>query len=211
LFNHEPKKFCPCRFFRLWALLDGVELPENMGRCMSNNFTLSGFWRNWHCSFNRWCVRYIYVPLGGRAHRLRNVFAVFTFVALWHDMTFQLLAWGWISALAFAPEGLATTFARSNRAAGLRSRWWFHNLTAAAGALNIRAAPLRPSAPLMLLLRSTPVRRSAASRRQPCGLRRRTRRCRWVIGGRRGVSERERVHVGSESIPHGSRVSSAPM
>eukprot|EP01048_Picozoa_sp_COSAG05_P021063 COSAG05_NODE_3764_length_1851_cov_1.150685_1_plen_564_part_00 len=26
------------RFFRLWALLDGVETPENMGRCMSDNY-----------------------------------------------------------------------------------------------------------------------------------------------------------------------------
>eukprot|EP01052_Picozoa_sp_SAG31_P020069 SAG31_NODE_1491_length_8133_cov_8.084267_9_plen_558_part_00 len=74
------------RFFRLWALLDGVELPENMARCMSNNFTLAGFWQGWHCSFNQWCVRYLYIPLGGRKHRIRNVFVTFTFVALWHDV-----------------------------------------------------------------------------------------------------------------------------
>jgi D-alanyl-lipoteichoic acid acyltransferase DltB (MBOAT superfamily) len=47
-------------------------------------------------------VRYIYVPLGGRgqgrARQLANIFVVFTFVALWHDMTLQLLLWGWLSA-----------------------------------------------------------------------------------------------------------------
>ena len=52
--------------------------------------------------------RYIYVPLGGSGEsgwvRMRNVFCVFTFVALWHDMTLQLLLWGWLSAVAFAPE-----------------------------------------------------------------------------------------------------------
>ena len=50
-----------------FALLqaDGVLVHENMKRCMSNNCTLTGFWRNWHCSFNRWLVRYVYVPLGG--------------------------------------------------------------------------------------------------------------------------------------------------
>ena len=115
------------RFFRLWALLDGIETPENMSRWMTDNYTLKGFWRGWHCSFNRWLVRYIYVPLGGSGSgsgsgggnsksksngngkssawlRLRNIFCVFTFVALWHDMTMQLLLWGWLSAIAFAPE-----------------------------------------------------------------------------------------------------------
>ena len=28
------------RFFRLWALADGIEPPENMLRCMSNNHSL---------------------------------------------------------------------------------------------------------------------------------------------------------------------------
>ena len=53
------------RFARLWALLDGVDTVENMSRCMNNNFSLAGFWRGWHVSFNRWLVRYVYVPLGG--------------------------------------------------------------------------------------------------------------------------------------------------
>ncbi len=29
---------------------------------------LAGFWKGWHCSFNRWLVRYVYVPLGGHRH-----------------------------------------------------------------------------------------------------------------------------------------------
>jgi D-alanyl-lipoteichoic acid acyltransferase DltB (MBOAT superfamily) len=53
------------RFFRCWALLDGVEPPENMQRCVSNNYSMQAFWRGWHRSFNRWLVRYIYIPLGG--------------------------------------------------------------------------------------------------------------------------------------------------
>jgi D-alanyl-lipoteichoic acid acyltransferase DltB (MBOAT superfamily) len=55
------------RFFRAWALLDGIEAPENMQRCVSNNYSIQSFWRAWHRSFNRWLVRYIYVPLGGGA------------------------------------------------------------------------------------------------------------------------------------------------
>jgi hypothetical protein len=30
------------RFFRLWALLSGVEVPENMLRCVNNNATILG-------------------------------------------------------------------------------------------------------------------------------------------------------------------------
>ena len=40
-------------------MADGVEVPENMRRCMCNNFSLMGFWRGWHSSFNRWLVRYL--------------------------------------------------------------------------------------------------------------------------------------------------------
>ena len=32
------------RFFRLWAMVDGVDVPENMQRCMSNNYSLGQFW-----------------------------------------------------------------------------------------------------------------------------------------------------------------------
>lgn len=54
------------RFFRMWALADGMEPEENMNRCVNNVYSLQGFWRAWHRSFNRWLVRYIYVPLGAR-------------------------------------------------------------------------------------------------------------------------------------------------
>ena len=40
-------------------MADGVSVPENMQRCMCNNFSLTGFWRGWHSSFNRWLVRYL--------------------------------------------------------------------------------------------------------------------------------------------------------
>lgn len=45
------------RFFRLWAMADGIETTENMTRCMSNNYSVMGFWRSWHRSYNRWLVR----------------------------------------------------------------------------------------------------------------------------------------------------------
>ncbi|KAJ2906379.1 glycerol transporter, partial [Coemansia aciculifera] len=87
------------RFARFWAMADGVETVENMRRCMSNNYSLQQFWRDWHCSYNKWLVRYVYIPLGGRKTSSWNTFVVFTFVALWHDLTMRLLQWAWIIAL----------------------------------------------------------------------------------------------------------------
>ena len=124
------KLLIPWRFFRLWALVDGIDPPENMVRCMSNNYSAFAFWRGWHRSLNRWVVRYLYVPLGGgespkptspttstttrtsnliaKARRVTNVLAVFTFMALWHDINLRLLMWGWLITLFVLPEVVAT-------------------------------------------------------------------------------------------------------
>lgn len=95
------------RFFRLWALLDGIEAPENMIRCVTNNYSALGFWRSWHKSFNLWIIRYIYVPLGGTRYAMYNIWVVFTFVAIWHDINLKLLAWGWMISLFILPEIIA--------------------------------------------------------------------------------------------------------
>ena len=111
------KLLLPWRFFRTWSLIDGIDPPENVVRCMSDNFSMLSFWRGWHRSFNQWIVRYIYVPLGGsarpgerrdsfwaKARATVNLVAVFTFVALWHDINLRLLAWGWLVVLFVLPE-----------------------------------------------------------------------------------------------------------
>ncbi|KAJ3139450.1 glycerol transporter [Physocladia obscura] len=95
------------RFFRAWAMMDGIETIENMNRCMSNNYSASGFWRSWHRSFNRWIIRYIYVPMGGSRMYLVNLFVTFTFVAIWHDLNLNLLLWGWLISLSIIPETIA--------------------------------------------------------------------------------------------------------
>ncbi|KAJ5993703.1 Glycerol uptake protein 1 [Penicillium sp. IBT 35674x] len=122
------KLLIPWRFFRLWALIDGIDPPENMVRCMSNNYSAFAFWRGWHRSYNRWIVRYIYIPLGGGGSgrgpagakqtpstqsgiwskflQIRNFLMVFTFVALWHDINLRLLMWGWLITLFVLPEVL---------------------------------------------------------------------------------------------------------
>lgn len=106
------KLLLPWRFFRLWAQLDGIDPPENMVRCMSDNYSTLAFWRSWHRSFNLWVMRYIYIPLGGsRVGKVRavgNFLAVFTFVAIWHDINLRLLMWGWLITVFVLPEVIAT-------------------------------------------------------------------------------------------------------
>lgn len=113
------KLLLPWRFFRLWSLLDGIDPPENVVRCMSDNYSVFAFWRGWHRSYNRFLIRYIYIPLGGSGGRgtrgawgqirgVINLIAVFTFVAMWHDIQLRLLVWGWLVSLFVLPETIAT-------------------------------------------------------------------------------------------------------
>lgn len=72
---------------------------------MSNNYSVVGFWKGWHCSFNRWLVRYIFIPLGGsNPGRRWNVFVVFVFVAFWHDVEPKLFMWGMLNGVFLVLE-----------------------------------------------------------------------------------------------------------
>lgn len=108
------KLLIPWRLFRFWSLLDGIDPPENMIRCMDNNYLALAFWRAWHRSFNRWVVRYIYVPMGGSRLtgflRIVNTLMVFSFVAVWHDIELKLLMWGWLIVLFLLPEIFASLY-----------------------------------------------------------------------------------------------------
>ena len=129
------------RFCRMWAVCDGVEVPENQLRCVHNNFSIPGFWRGWHRSFNIWLLRYLYIPLGGNRvavwRQLLSVGLVFMFVAVWHDFNIKLIKWGWLFILFFAPEMAAVAWSNT---AGARA-WYgaasYRALVAAGAALNI--------------------------------------------------------------------------
>lgn len=92
------------RITRAWALCDGIESPENMNRCICNNYTFEGFWRSWHRSFNQWLIRYLFIPLGGSKFKSLNIWVVFTFVAIWHDFELNLIFWAWCICMSLIPE-----------------------------------------------------------------------------------------------------------
>ncbi|CDK28802.1 unnamed protein product [Kuraishia capsulata CBS 1993] len=126
------KLLIPWRLFRLWSLIDGIDPPENMIRCMDNNYSAMCFWRAWHRSYNRWLLKYIYVPLGGSRYRIVTSLAVFSFVAVWHDIELRLLIWGWLVVLFLLPEIILTqTFQPYT------NEWWYRHVCACGAVVNI--------------------------------------------------------------------------
>eukprot|EP00439_Symbiodinium_sp_Y106_P078177 s21_g16.t6 len=106
------------RFGRFMSLADGVDCPENMLGCVTFFYTFEAFWRIWHASMNRFMLRYLYVPVGGKKRSWLAVPMVFGFVAYWHESTGFLTrpawyAWGFLNAFGVTAEkALATTVGR---------------------------------------------------------------------------------------------------
>ncbi|TPX57862.1 hypothetical protein PhCBS80983_g03538 [Powellomyces hirtus] len=125
------------RFFRLWAMADRLTSPENMTRCMSNNYSAIEFWRSWHRSFNRWLVRYLYIPCGGARYYALNIWPTFTFVAVWHDISLKLLTWGWMVALFILPEVLLRRVFGNERWKQKLGPTTYRHLSATLAVLNI--------------------------------------------------------------------------
>lgn len=126
------------RYLRMWSLIDGIDPPENMFRCIYNSFQFSRFWRQWHRSFNQWILQYVYIPLGGsRKHPLLNSFISFTFVAMWHNINIGYLLWGWAVVAVFLVEAFVV-----KRFSPYSDRWWYHYAKGMACVLNIWAMVL---------------------------------------------------------------------
>eukprot|EP00741_Cyanophora_paradoxa_P009852 tig00001657_g9543.t1 len=125
------------RFFRAWALLDGVEVPENMLRCVSNNCSFTGFWRSWHASFNKWVLRYMYIPLGGRRTQAASIWLIFSFIGAWHDLRWQWCAWALLNCAFFSLEIVVLTACAGPAMEGVRRRPAWRHVRAAGGALGV--------------------------------------------------------------------------
>ncbi|XP_051146825.1 membrane-bound O-acyltransferase gup1 [Andrographis paniculata] len=131
------KFFLMWRYFRFWSLVNGIVAPENMPKCVNNCHNLENFWKNWHASFNKWLVRYIYIPLGGSHKKILNVWVIFTFVAVWHDLEWKLLSWAWLTCIFFIPEMLLKSAANAFQVKGASGEFFFRELSAIAGAVTI--------------------------------------------------------------------------
>jgi D-alanyl-lipoteichoic acid acyltransferase DltB (MBOAT superfamily) len=87
---------------RAWCQFYGVDVVDNMSRCVCNNYGFEGFWRMWHKGFNQWLVRYLYIPLGGNQSAFPTI-VVIAFVAFWHDHTVNIVLWALTFVLFILP------------------------------------------------------------------------------------------------------------
>ncbi|PHT90536.1 hypothetical protein T459_05649, partial [Capsicum annuum] len=123
--------------------INGIEAPENIPRCINNCYNLESFWRNWHASFTKWLVRYMYIPLGGTQTKLLNVWVILTFVAVWHDLEWKLLSWAWLTCIVFIPEMIVKSTTNTLKVLSfefLLASFYtmnFHELSAVDGAITI--------------------------------------------------------------------------
>ena len=99
------------------ALMIGGKIPPNFNLPY---FAVSpvDFWRRWHISLSTWLRDYLYISLGGKHQRHRNVMITMLLGGLWHGAAWTFVAWGFF-------HGVIIT-----------ATHWFGNLKAFAGFSN---------------------------------------------------------------------------
>ena len=75
------------------ALVIGFKIPPNF-RLPYFAVSPVDFWRRWHISLSSWLRDYLYIPLGGRNNRYRNVMITMLLGGLWHGAAWNFVAWG---------------------------------------------------------------------------------------------------------------------
>lgn len=78
----------------------------------------------------------MYVPLGGSAWSAINIWPIFAFVAVWHDINANLLTWSLLISVFFLPELFVTQILAPRLRPHFSSTHWRH-LTAFAASFNI--------------------------------------------------------------------------
>ncbi len=80
------------------ALIIGFRIPRNFNLPY---FAVSpvDFWRRWHISLSTWLRDYLYISLGGRNQRLRNVMITMLLGGLWHGAAWTFVAWGFFHGI----------------------------------------------------------------------------------------------------------------
>ncbi len=75
------------------ALLIGFKIPLNF---RLPYFALSpvDFWKRWHISLSTWLRDYLYISIGGKHNRIRNVMITMLLGGLWHGAAWTFVAWG---------------------------------------------------------------------------------------------------------------------
>ncbi|MEQ8247535.1 MAG: MBOAT family O-acyltransferase [Alphaproteobacteria bacterium] len=73
--------------------LFGFHFPDNFLRPY-DSLNPREFWRRWHVTLSYWIRDYLYLPMGGNRHYVRNITIVFAIVGLWHGAGWNFVVWG---------------------------------------------------------------------------------------------------------------------
>ena len=80
------------------ALIIGFKIPRNFNLPYFAVLPVD-FWRRWHISLSSWLRDYLYISLGGRNQRLRNVMITMVLGGLWHGAAWTFVAWGFFHGI----------------------------------------------------------------------------------------------------------------
>ncbi|XXF80288.1 MBOAT family O-acyltransferase [Myxococcaceae bacterium GXIMD 01537] len=83
------------------ALLLGFVLPPNFAQPYLATSPID-FWHRWHLSLSTWLRDYLYIPLGGRNQRYRNLLLTMLLGGLWHGANWTFVIWGAYHGLLLA-------------------------------------------------------------------------------------------------------------
>ncbi|TDW96172.1 MBOAT family O-acyltransferase [Dinghuibacter silviterrae] len=80
------------------ARVMGIGLMENFDEPYTAG-SIASFWTRWHISLSTWFRDYVYIPLGGKHQRKRNVMITFLLSGLWHGANWTFVLWGGLHGL----------------------------------------------------------------------------------------------------------------
>ena len=89
---------------RVISAFDNIQAPDDMPRCFfAASTSFHSHWRSYHASWNKWFLKYIYLPLGGGYSAL---WAVCTWSFLLHTFDSYWINWSFITTVALTIENL---------------------------------------------------------------------------------------------------------
>ncbi len=80
------------------ARLFNVKFPENFASPFKAT-SIIDFWRRWHITLSSFLRDYLYIPLGGRESRYRNLLLTMVLGGLWHGAAWTFVVWGALHGL----------------------------------------------------------------------------------------------------------------
>ncbi|WP_370154739.1 MBOAT family protein [Ferrovibrio sp.] len=80
------------------GLIFGLRFPSNF-RLPYAAANPRDFWRRWHITLSYWIRDYLYLPLGGNRHYVRNIIIIFAVCGLWHGAGWNFVVWGLYHAM----------------------------------------------------------------------------------------------------------------